>query len=49
MNFDIGVREGVKKNGKEAVRLTAWVDPPCLTASFPFFFDAFPKLHNVFF
>ena len=38
-----------KKNGKEAVRLTAWVDPPCLTASFPFFFDAFPKLHNVFF
>ena len=22
------VREGVKKKGKEAVRLTAWVDPP---------------------
>ena len=22
------LREGVKKNGKKAVRLTAWVDPP---------------------
>ena len=22
------IREGVKKNGKKAVRLTAWVDPP---------------------